>query len=118
MCFSAAPTVENDLVPRLPGRVAGRFNAARKIDTCDHGEPPHDRHLAGDRQSILVVERGVFDTDGHVAVHQIRFVEISECGLGAAVRLFDDNRLERRHARLTGSDPGIHDARKAVVQEP
>ena len=58
--------------------------------------------FAGDGEAVFVVERGIFDADGDVTVHQIGFVEISERGLGAAIRLLDDDCLECRHARLAG----------------
>ena len=110
MRLAAAPAVEDDLVARLPAGVAGRFDRAGEVDAGDHREPAHNRRLAGDREAVLVIDRGIFDADGDVAVHQICFVEISERGLGAAVRLLDHDRLECRHGptpRLAGL-AGIH----------
>ena len=112
MGLAAAPAVEDDLVAGLPAGVAGRFYRAGEVDPGYHREPAHNRRLAGDCKPIFVIECGIFDTDGHVAVHQICFVEISERGLGSAVRLFDDDRLECRHVTrllvMAGFMPAIH----------
>jgi hypothetical protein len=97
MGLAASPAVEDDLVARPPGRVAGRFHRAGKIDAGDHREAAHYRRLAGDGEPVFVVECGIFDADGDVAVHQIGFIKIGERGLRAAVRFLDHDRLECRH---------------------
>ena len=106
MGLAAAPAVEDDLVARLPGRVAGGFHGAGEIDAGDHRKAAHHRRLAGDGEPVLVVQRRIFDADGDVAVHQVGFVEIGECGLGAALGLFDHDCLECRHARAPRSIRG------------
>jgi RNA polymerase sigma-70 factor (ECF subfamily) len=81
--------------------VAGGFHRAGEIDAGDHREAAHYRRLAGDGEAILVVDAGIVDPDGYIAVHQVGFVEVGQRGLGAAVRLLDYDRLECRHERLT-----------------
>ena len=97
-----------------PGFQAGwldDFHGAGEIDAGDHREAAHHRRLAGDGEAVLVVDGGIFDADGDVAVHQIGFVEIGERGLGAAIRLLDHDRLECRHAPSPVEPEGILGAR-------
>jgi hypothetical protein len=100
MGLAAAPAVEDDLVARLPGGIVRRLHGAGEIDAGDHGKAAHHGRLAGERESVLVVERGIVDGDGDVALHQISLVEVGERGLGAAIRLLDHDRLEFCHAVL------------------
>src|SRR5215475_10432504 len=75
-----------------------RFHRTGKVNAGDHRKATHHRPLAGNGQAILVIEGGVLDADGYIAVHQVGFVEISKRRPGAAVRLLDHNRLEFSHA--------------------
>src|SRR6476660_9761904 len=98
MRFATAPAIEHDFVTGLPGSVALRFHRSGEIDSRDHREPAHDGCFARYRETILVVHGGIFDADGHVAVHQICFVKIGQRGFGTAISLFDHNRFKRGHA--------------------
>jgi hypothetical protein len=73
------------------------LDRAGEIDAGDHREATHHRRLAGQREAVLVVQRRPFDTDGDVAVHQFRVVELGQCGGGTLVRLVDPDCLERCH---------------------
>ena len=112
MGLAAAPAVEDDLVARLPGGMAGGFHRAGEIDAGDHREAAHHRRLAGDGKAVLVVDGRIFDADGDVAVHEVCFVEIGERGLGAALRLLDHDRFECRHT------PAPSIPRKALSRAP
>ena len=46
------------------------------------------------RKTVLVVERRPFDPDGHVAVHQLRLVEIAQRDALPGLGLVDHDRLE------------------------
>src|SRR5262249_33346126 len=74
------------------------FHRTGKVDPGNHRKATHHRSLAGNGEAVLVIEGRILDTDGHIAVHQIGFVEIGQRRLGAAVRLLDHNRLEFSHA--------------------
>ena len=104
-----------------PGFQAGwldDLDGAGEIDAGDHREAAHHRRLAGDGEAVLVVDAGIFDADGDVAVHQIGFVEIGQRGLGAALGLLDHDRLECRHGtpRCCARISGIHGAAKPSAQ--
>src|SRR5207249_121818 len=98
MRLAHTPAVDNDLVARLPLRMRRRLDRAREIDAGDHRKAAHDRRLAGDRETILVVHGRPFDPNGDVALHQIGFVEIGEADPLSAVTLLDYDGLECRHA--------------------
>src|SRR4051812_19972775 len=82
MRFAGAPALEHDLVADPEIGMRGGDYGAGEVDAWNKWETPHDRRRAGDRQSVLVVDRGVFDRNGDVAFHQV--------GLG---KLGDGDRL-------------------------
>ncbi len=75
----------------------GLLDDAGKIDARDHREAAHHRRLAGDGETVLVVDGGIFDADGDVAVHQILLVEILQRDGLTRLGLLDDDGLECRH---------------------
>ena len=76
MGLADAEAVENHLVAGGEAGVVGGLHRAGAIDTGHHRPAPHHRRLAGDRQSILVVDGGPVDADDHVALHQVVEAEL------------------------------------------
>ena len=118
MGLAATPTIQDDLVAGFPACVGGRFHGPREVDAGNHREPAHDRAFAGHGEAVFVIERGIFNANGNVTVHQVGFVEISERGLGAAIRLLDDDCLEHRHAPLACLYQAFVAPEEKIVQAP
>src|SRR5437660_1333068 len=78
MGLAHAPAGADDLVARLPLRMRGLLDGARKVDAGDHREATHHRRLAGEREAVLVVQRRPFHAHGDVALHQLGLVELRE----------------------------------------
>src|SRR5712692_1460783 len=106
MRLPTPPAIEDHPIASLPGGMARRFDCSCEIDSGNHRKATHDRRLAGDRKSILVVERRPFDMDGDVAVHEIVFIEISKPDLLAGLAFLDHNRFESCHDWLRTTDNG------------
>jgi len=70
------PAVEDDLVAGLEIWMGGCGDGAGEIDAGDHRPAPDDGRLAGQREGVLVVDGGVADPDGDVAVHQFPFAQL------------------------------------------
>ena len=102
MGLAHAPAVADDLVAGLPLRMRGLFDGAGEVDAGDHRKAPHHRGLAGDGETILVVQRRPFDGDRNVAFHQFGFVELRQRDGGTFFRLVDPDGLERSHDKLPG----------------
>src|ERR1700759_1986477 len=100
MGFTHPPTVADHLVPGFPLRMGRLFDGAGEIDAGDHRKAPYYRGLAGQRQTVLVVQRRPLDPHRDVAFHQFGFVKLRERGARALVRLVDSDRLESSHGRL------------------
>src|SRR5581483_10088590 len=94
------PAGADHLVAGLPGGMRGLRDGAGEIDPGDHGKAPDHRRLAGDGETIFVIERRPFDGDDDIAIHQLGFIELRERGGGALVRLVDPDCLETTTAKL------------------
>ena len=81
MGLAQAPAVEDHLVAGFPLGMGRGLDGSRQIDAGNHGKAAHHRRLAGDRKTVLVIERRPLGADGDVAIHEIALVEIGEAGL-------------------------------------
>ncbi len=91
--------------PGFHAGVGGFLHRAGEINAGNHRKAANHRSLSRDRKPVLVIDRRIFDADGHVAVHQVGFVKIGERSFGAALRLLDHDCLERSHSPSLPSSP-------------
>ncbi len=131
MGLAEAVAVEDDLIARRKAGMEGRLDHAGEIDAENHRKAPDDRRFSRQRESVLVVDGGVGDADGHVAVHQLGFVHLDEADVLSGVGLVGSNGFEwhglrllvrteslgRRRMRISKSRPGVkpNDARRVVT---
>ena len=98
--FADTPAVEHHAVAGLVVRVVAGLDRTGNIDARHHREFAHHRALAGDRQAVLVVQRRTLDAHRHVALGQLRLVDVLHRSAVAGVVLLDQYSLE--HPRLLG----------------
>jgi hypothetical protein len=98
--FADTPAVVDDLVARLPGRMARREHGAGAVDARHHRPGAHDRALVRDRQRVLVVERRVLDVHRDIALGQAGLVDAANRGAKAGVVLLEQQGIE--HGPVSG----------------
>ncbi len=76
MRLAGAPTIQDNVISRLELGMSRAFHRACEINAGHHGPAAHNRSLASQRQTILVVEGGVRDLNQDVAGHQVRITEL------------------------------------------
>jgi hypothetical protein len=98
--LAAPPPVQDDAVSGFPRRVIAALHDAGEVDARDHRVPARDRRASGEGEPVLVVDRGVRDADEHVAVHELRVVDVADADDLPAAGLLDPQCSE--HALLLG----------------
>jgi len=101
MGLTEPPAVTDHMVARFPARMGGLLDSAGEIDARDHWKTPDHRRLAGDGETILVVQRRPLDANGDVAFHQIGFVELDEGRGRTLLRLVDPDCFEHGHRTVS-----------------
>ncbi len=91
MALTHAPAVQHHLVAGLPVAMVGTADGADQIDAGHHREFAHHRRGTGDRQAILVVQGRIIDVDGHIALGQLRLIDLGERHALLVVGLFDQD---------------------------
>ena len=90
MSLADAPAGEDDLVAGLVVGRCGRDDRPREVDSGDHRVRAHNPALPPHGEAILVVEAGVGDSDGHVAVRERIARHLFQHGARGAVFLVED----------------------------
>jgi hypothetical protein len=103
MRFADAPAVEHHAVAHLPGRIGTLADGAGEVDARHHRKAAHDRRLAGQRQTVLVVERAPLDPHRDVARGQHGIVDLLNGGLVTGFILGDQDSLEHGDSPLLGN---------------
>ena len=78
MRLADAPAVEDDPVALAPVGMVGSDHRSGEIDARNQRPAAHDRRLAGDGQTVLVVDRRRLDRDGDVTLHQIGVGQVDD----------------------------------------
>jgi hypothetical protein len=94
MRFAEPPAVQDDGIARPPISMARGLDDARKIDAGDHGKASHHGSLAGERESVLVIDGRVTDTHEDVALHEGVEAKFLQSNALARIRLLDQDGLE------------------------
>ena len=89
-----APTSQHHFIADLVVGSAGFQHRAGQIDARHHRELTHDLAFAGYRQTVLVVERGVFHRHQHITLGQIVESELLDGGDGFLAFLGQDQGFE------------------------
>ncbi len=106
MRLAEAVAVDDHLVARREAGMARRLDHAGQIDAEHHRKAADHRRLAREREAVLVVDRGMADADGDVAVHQLRLLHRDEADLLSGVGLVGSHGFERHGIRLSLGDLG------------
>ena len=106
MGFADAPAIENNVIAGFEAGIGGGFDRAGEIDAGNERPAADDRGLAGEGQRILVVEGGVRDAHGDVAVHEVAIAKTGKFGLLAVIIPGNEDCLEcLGHRKFPFSDP-------------
>jgi hypothetical protein len=97
LLFADAPAGDDHPVARLESRRAGRSDRAGEIDSGDERElSADDLSLAGNRESVLVIEARVLDVDRRITRRESGLVELAHVRDEFSVCLVDDESFEHR----------------------
>ncbi|MNX99795.1 hypothetical protein D3C86_1322620 [compost metagenome] len=94
MPFTDTPTIEQDFVTDLVVRMPADFHSPCQINPRHHREFSHHRAAASDCQAILEVQRAVRHSHRHIALGQLIFIDLLQCGPVTAFVFVDQNTLE------------------------
>ena len=97
MRFAQAARRRNHNVARRKFRMRGARDATREIDAGNHREATHHRSLAGDGETVLVVDRRESDVNVDIALHQIALTHDDVIGVLAVIVFVDANGSEVSH---------------------
>ena len=94
MPFANPPTIKQHGIAGLVSSMGRIFNNADQVNAGHHWKLAHNRPFAGDRQPIFVIKRRMADTNGHIPIRELRFIDILEFGTVARLVLLNQNAFE------------------------
>ena len=95
--FRKAAAGDDNLVSRLPVRVQGFLDHARKIDAWDYGELADHARAAGDGKAVFIVEARILHANQHFAQGEGAGIELLKGNGSFLVRLGGVERFEGSH---------------------